>query len=106
MKALLLLFLFFISNFLYGQQQIKFKEPLKLIATDRINSDIKKDTPLLATGLIIFENDFNIVTVLAKTLDGTEVQFDIKKIQAFSFSEIDNVDKAWDRCKYPRFRTT
>lgn len=90
---ILLLDLFFCS--VYGQSDIIFKEPLQIIATEKINSEIKKGAILFATGL---KNNFIEGSVIsANNFDGSKVSFDSKKITSFEFKEIDNLDKVWDK---------
>jgi predicted Zn-dependent protease len=98
MKNFLNLILIFTFYNLYGQNEISFKEPLKIVATEKVNSDIKKGTELNATGIIkyINEDGFGYLKVIAKNIDGSQANFEFKKINSFEFKEIDNIDKAWD----------
>lgn len=84
---------------IYGQPEILFEEPLKIIATDRINLEIKKGAILSATGVTYFPggNGYSVLSILAKNIDGSPMNFDFKKISLFEFKEIDNIDKAWDK---------
>ena len=77
-----LLFLFFQLTFcsLFGQNEITFEEPLKIVATEKINAEVKKGAILSATGLKYSYNDeFPILTVVAKNIDGSSVSFEPKK---------------------------
>jgi predicted Zn-dependent protease len=95
-----ILFLSLLLTFcsLFGQNEITFKEPLKILATEKINAEVKKGAILFTTNLSYSYNDgFPILTVIAKDIDGSLVSFDPKKISLFEFKEIDNIDKAWDK---------
>lgn len=83
---------------IFGQTEIKFKEPLKIMAIEKVNSKVKKGVILTATGLTSTDNDgFPIVTVIAKDIDGSSANFEAEKLKLFEFKEIDNIDKAWDK---------
>ncbi len=98
MRTLLLLILQLIFCSLYGQNEITFKEPLKIVATEKINSDIKKGAILSATKLAYsYYDGFPVLTVFAKNIDGSSANFEPKKLDLFEFKDIDNVDKAWDK---------
>ena len=74
------------------------REPLKIIATEKINSEIKKGTILLAQSLTYSYNDgFPFVLVVAQNTDSTSVIFEAKKLNLFAFKDIDNINKAWDK---------
>ena len=99
MKNFLNLILIFTFYNLNGQNEISFKEPLKIVAIEKVNSDIKKGTELNATGIIKYTNEdgFGYLKVIAKYIDGSPANFEFKKINSFEFKEIDNIDKAWDK---------
>ncbi len=98
MKILLFLFIQLTFCSLYGQNEITFKQPLKIIATEKINSEIKKGEILSATSMTSDYNDgFPILTIIAKNFDGSSVSFDPKELSLFEFKEIDNIDKVWDK---------
>lgn len=95
-----LLFLVIIHD-VYAQTDvtIKFKEPLKVIANERISADIKKNTPLSLTA-VTSNNSAGIPAVLyvrAKTIEGSEVEFEAKKIIDFEFKEISNIEQVWNK---------
>ncbi len=98
MKNYLILILTFTFYTLNGQNEITFKEPLKIVAIEKVNSYIKKGTDLNATGMkFIDEDGFVYLKVIAKNIDGSPANFEFKKINSFEFKEIDNIDKAWDK---------
>jgi len=98
MKNLLILFLQLAFCSLYGQTEINFTEPLKIVSTEKISSEIKKGAILSATGLSYSYNDgFPVLAVIAKNIDGSSTKFEPKKLTLFEFKEIDNIDKAWDK---------
>lgn len=99
MRILLILFLQLSACVLYGQNRITFKEPLKIIATEKINSEIKKGEVLYASGLFYNDNDggLPVLDIIAKNIVGTTVNFEFKKISNFDFNEIDNINKIWDK---------
>lgn len=98
MRFLFFIFLQFNFYLLFGQNDITFKEPLKLMATEKINSEIKKGAILYASGIAYSYNDgFPVLNVVAKNIDGSSASFDPKKINLFDFQEIDNIAKAWDK---------
>jgi beta-barrel assembly-enhancing protease len=95
-------FIFFIlqifSCFLYGQYEITFKYPLKLVAKEKVSASIKKESIITAFGLGHAEIDgFSTTTILAKGSDGNIANFDYKKLILFDFLEIDNITKVWDK---------
>ena len=86
--------------FIYGQTEITFKEPLKIVATDKINSEVKKGTILTITGLsstYSYNDEFPILTLIGKNIDGSKLIIGPKKLNLFEFIEIDNIDKTWDK---------
>lgn len=98
MRILLILFLQLIFCSLYGQIEITFKEPLKIIATERINSEVKKGETISAIGITSsYIEGFKIFSIIAKNTDGNSVSFDLKKINLFAFIEIDNNNNVWDK---------
>ena len=98
MRILLILLTQFTFCSLYGQNEITFKESLKIFATEKINSEIKKGAVLSATSLTCSYNDgFPILTVIAKNIDGSSVSFEPKKLTLFEFKDVDNIDKVWDK---------
>jgi hypothetical protein len=98
MRILLILLIQFTFCSLYGQNEITFKEALKIVATEKINSEIKKGAVLSATSIYYSYNDgFPIITVNAKNLDGSSVGFEPKKLNLFEFKDVDNIDKIWDK---------
>lgn len=100
MRTFLFLFLFLQLTFysLFGQNEVTFREPLKIVTTDKINSEVKKGAILYATGLTYSYNDGSpVLTLIAKNIDGSSANFEPKKLNLFEFKEIDNIDKAWDK---------
>lgn len=98
MRILLILFLLLTFCSLYGQDEITFVEPLKIVTTEKINSETKKGTVLSATSLkFSFNNGYPFLTVIAKNIDGSSVSFDPKQLSQFEFLDIDNIDKVWDK---------
>lgn len=100
MNTRILLIIFLQLNFcsLFGQIEITFKDQLKIVATEQINSEVMKGGTLSATGLIYSYNDgISRLTVFAKNIDGIFVNFEPKKLNLFEFKEIDNTDKVWDK---------
>jgi predicted Zn-dependent protease len=97
-KTLLIVFLQLTFISLFGQSEINFKEPLKIVATEKINSEIKKGAILSATSLAYSYNDgFTLLTVIAKNIDGSSVSFEPTKLSLFEFMDVDNIDKVWDK---------
>jgi beta-barrel assembly-enhancing protease len=79
-------------------QDIQFSESLKVISTEKISAEIKKDAELLIYGLTWSYNDgFPTVQVNAKTIDGIQANFDSKRIDKFNFKDIDTRDKVWNK---------
>jgi hypothetical protein len=99
MKQFLLILLQFYICSLYGQNQIDFKEPLKLVATEKINSEIKKGAVLSVIGLKYTndEGSYPNTFVYATNTDGNQISFDQSKIDLFEFKEIDKIEKVWDK---------
>jgi len=98
MRILIILFLQLSVCSLYGQEVITFKEPLKIVATEKINSEIKKGAVLSATGVAYNYNDgLIILEIIAQNIDGSPVSFDPKKISLFEFKDVDNIHKVWDK---------
>lgn len=95
MRILIALILQILSFTLLGQNAIIFKQPLKIIASEKINDNIKKGAILNAEGLYIGIDGF--ATISAKTMEGNVANFDYKKLTSFEFQENDNVDKIWDK---------
>lgn len=95
-KTLLVLLLQLTFYSIYGQNDITFKEPLKIIASEKVNSEIKKEMTLFATN-IVHNNTLQITEIIAKNIDGGLVRFESKKINSFEFQEIDNIEKVWDK---------
>jgi Zn-dependent protease with chaperone function len=92
----IILLLNFISAF--GQNEIIFKEPLKIEANERVNTEIKKGTSLSATGISYSYIDESLVLhVIADDKDGVIVKFEARKINLFDFKEINNIEKVWDK---------
>ena len=83
---------------LFGQEVITFKQPLKIIATEKINDNIKKGATLIATGISnSSSSNPAIAIVFAKTIEGNVANFEYKKLTSFEFQEINNIDKIWDK---------
>jgi hypothetical protein len=86
-----------LSN-LFGQNSIKFKEPLKVIVNDKLGGDIKKGSEIYLTEITyILENNFPTLTIKGKAVDGNSLDFEYKKLKNVTFNEIDNIDKLWDK---------
>ncbi len=82
----------------YGQNEIIFKEPLKIQANEKISPEIKKGTILNATSITEASIDATYFhEIVAKDNNGSIVRFDARKINQFEFKEIDNTDKFWDK---------
>ncbi len=82
----------------YAQNEIIFKEPLKIEAIDKINSEIKKGVILSAVGISYSYNEgFPVLDVVAKNNEGNLVRFEARKINLFDFKEINNIEKVWDK---------
>jgi Zn-dependent protease with chaperone function len=97
-KIPIILFLQLTFCSVYGQYEITFREPLKIVAKEKVNSEIKKGAVLLATTLLYDYNDgFPTIKISAKNLDGGTVSFEQKKLSLFEFIDIDNIDKVWDK---------
>lgn len=98
MRTFLFLSLHLTFYSIFGQDEIIFKEPLTIVATEKINSSVKKGAILSATGISSFVVDNNPnLTVIAKNLDGSLASFEYKKINLFEFKGIDDIDKVWDK---------
>lgn len=99
MRTYLFLFLQLTFYSLFGQNEITFKEPLKIVAIEKINSEVKKESILTAISLTYnsYNDGFPILTIIAKNIDGSSVSFEAKKLTLFEFKEIDNIDKTWDK---------
>lgn len=98
MKTLLIISLLFISLFTNAQNDIPFKYPLKIIATQKINSEIDKEATLYASGFSYMKvSGSDVLIIRAKNLDDRSIAIDPNKIDLFRFSEIDNIYKAWDK---------
>lgn len=82
----------------YGQNSLIFNEPLKIIAKDKINSEIKKGTSLIATSISYKNVDpYSVTEIIAKNSDGLQLKFDARKIDLFDFLEMNNVEKIWNK---------
>lgn len=82
---------------LYGQN-ITFNEPLKVIATERVSPEIKKDAELLVIGLSTVENEgFLEVQVLAKDKNNSSITFESTKIKKFICNDIETRYKIWTK---------
>jgi Zn-dependent protease with chaperone function len=98
MKYLFILILQISISQVFGQDNIIFKEPLKIIANEKISSEIKKGTTINIIGLnYVLENDFPVLSILAQTANGVRENIETKKISLFGFQEIDKVNKVWDK---------
>lgn len=98
MRTLLILFLQLTFCSIYGQNDIVFREPLKIVATEKINSEIRKGDILSATSIGWTDyKGYAYLTIFAKNIEGIAVSFDAIKINLFEFKEIDNIDKSWDK---------
>jgi Zn-dependent protease with chaperone function len=99
MRIILTLFLYLLIHTLNGQNEIiRFTEPFNIIAKEKISSEIKKGDILSARSIsYIGSEGFQILIVDAKTSSGSLVSFDPKKLDLFEFSDIDNINKAWDK---------
>ena len=95
MRILILLIFQILSFNLFGQVGIAFKQPLKIVATEKISSGIKEGTILNATETTYSLGGF--VMVSAKTIEGNTIYFEYKKLPTFEFKEINNIDKIWDK---------
>ena len=96
MRVLIILILQISFFNLYSQDEITFRQPLKIMATEKINSEIKKGETLILSGLT-YNNIGGLVMVSAKTLEGNVANFEYKKLTSFEFQEINNIDKIWDK---------
>lgn len=97
MRTAITLFLLFASCILYAQDVIFV--PLKIVAKEKINSEIKMNETISACGIkwilrdgYAYERD---IRVTAKTSNGQNVNFDTKYLSNFEFLEIDNIEKVW-----------
>lgn len=96
-NKLLLLFLLPFCD-IYGQNEITFKLPIKVIAKDKITSDAKKGGIFFISGLNYVYNDgAPLLKIKAKNITGNDIDFDIKKLDLIEFQEIDNIEKVWDK---------
>jgi Zn-dependent protease with chaperone function len=100
MKLIPFIFLILLSDSLLGQNDdvIMFRSPLKIVAIEKINSDIKKGNTLYIDGLIWhFNEGYPTIGVSARNEQGTRIEFNNSHIYKFEFKEIDNLDKVWDK---------
>jgi predicted Zn-dependent protease len=96
--SILITFFFLFNSLISSAQEIQFQEPLKVVSNEKISSEIKKDVELLIYGLVWIDNmDFPMVYIDAKTSDGTPIRFDYKKIDKFTFKELNTKDKVWNK---------
>lgn len=99
MKIIATIFLQLTFFSLFGQNEITFNEPLKIIANEKLNSVVKKGDVLVTYGI---SNNLNIngiaeLKINAKNIEGNAITFDPKKLNLFEFKEVNNIEKAWDK---------
>ncbi len=98
-KYFIIFILFSLKLFiLYGQNEIIFKHPLKVVASEKINSDVRKGSEVILTGMaFVYLDNFPKLYIKGKTIAGQSVLIEPKKENQVEFKEIDNVDKVWDK---------
>ncbi len=90
----------FIANLicasLFAQKNIPFKEPLKVIAKERVNSAIQMNDSLFLRNINIEVIDgYEEIKINAIKSNGSEIKIDPKKLYLFEFKNINNSDKVW-----------
>lgn len=97
MKTLILLLLnisVLLSQFTFYTAPT-FKEPLVMTTTEKINSELINGTTVKVFKLQVIGKDF--INIFGLTQDGVSIMLDMKFIGKFSFNEINNIDKAWNK---------
>lgn len=100
LKLIIILLLQFSFCLLFAQEGIIFKEPLKVLVKEKINSKIKKDAILKVMGLgwtVEQSNAGGILSITTKDSAGNLFPIDVSKIEKLEFIDIDNVGKAWSK---------
>lgn len=99
LKLIIILLLQFSVSFLFAQEKIVFKEPLKVTVKEKINTNVKKDDVLTLTGIgFTFESTgYAELSIFATESGGNSITFDAKKTSRLEFINIDNSSKVW--CK-------
>lgn len=83
---------------LQAQEEITFKDPLKIIAKEKVSSEIKSGEMLYVNGLSYSYNNGNsLISITSQKPDGSKIIFEAKKINSFEFVEIDNVKNVWEK---------
>ncbi|MBL7852552.1 MAG: M48 family metalloprotease [Cyclobacteriaceae bacterium] len=79
-------------------QQFEFKEPMKVIASEKVGS-IKQGATLYLSGLTYRNDDGGaaLVTIIAKDGTGTRFDFNSNKIRSFEFKDVSGINMVWDR---------
>ena len=72
-----------------------FKEPLVMTTTEKINSELINGSTVKVFKLQVIGKD--LINISGLTQDGVNIMLDMKFIGKFSFSEINNIDKAWNK---------
>jgi predicted Zn-dependent protease len=98
MKIIIFLILFLLQMDVICQRKITFSEPLEITAIEKVNSEIKKGTKILANevGYVIIEG-YTEIHIIGKNSENEFISFPYKKISSFSFDNIDKIEKIWDK---------
>lgn len=102
MKIYLKLFLFFrlfiLNSFVFAQYDIVFKNPLRLVAVEKIDKDINKGGSFLLIGL---SNDYSngiLKQFLNIKLDNSSIhKVECNKLQLFDLNSNNDINTIWDK---------
>lgn len=98
MKLKISIFFSLLLNQTWAQAQIRLNQTLNIIATERVNMEVKKGEKLELVGYDnIYTQGLAITYIACKAEDGSIIQLDPKKIKSFEFLNLDNREKIWDK---------
>lgn len=105
MKKKLIIIFQLISINIFCQDTISFKEPLNIIAIEKVPTvvsrlNIMQSDNLIINGITYCTNELStspVVTILAKNSEGKESNFEYKRLGSFIFQDINNINKQWDK---------
>lgn len=96
---LLFAFLFLFNLSLSYCQDIPFAQPLKILASEKIDSEIKKNEELFVYGLNYkkLEGAEPTVLIVCKNKEGAPLTFSYRRLDKFTCNDIDNRDMVWNK---------
>ena len=86
MRIIIIVLLQLVSFAIHAQNEITFSSPLKIVATEKIGSEIQKGATLYATGLFYsYFNGAPFVKISATNEEGNAISIEPRKILSFEF---------------------